>query len=793
MTTSMIIFLMWTLSIILIVVLCMLPGRKKRESLRHAHYKFAASILQQGWGYFVYCAEEDKVIQTDNIEEHFGNQDHANLDSLCNAVDAQYSKMFREFLLSPQTGKTQHSVIIRAQNGKMVECSLSPCQWKDTPAFICVVREVSTAYSHMQSKSKENEALKIEGHWHSTLLNHVEFPMWVRNQDLSIQYCNLAYMMLAEESDSALSSESMPEIFSGMKELSVRAQKAKTTQTQRFSLVLDTKRYLYEVTEIYSSSGRNMVGYAKDITHLKSVETELEKQLTTLEDVLDSSSSAMTIYDSDGKLQFYNQAYVRMWGLEESFLLRHPTFAETLEQLRELRKLPEQINFPVFKEQRLKIFSESNEPHEELFYLPDGRTIRNVTIPHSRGGILFIYEDVTDRLALERSYNTSIAVQRETLDNLHEGVAVFAENGKLQLKNPVFSGLWGLDEKSFPIGTHISEFLENTKHFYAVPDWKSFKASFIAKLQSRTLQTSRVERTDGAVLDYSAVPLPDGGVLLTYTDMTATTLVERSLREKNDALEAGDKLKTEFLANMSYELRSPLTSISGFAEMLLQQYVGDFNETQKEYIEGIYKSSQHLMHLINDILDLSSIEAGYMTLNMREFDIRTMLNVMVTLLAERLKEQKLKAVVQVEDDIGKMKADETRIRQVLFHLLSNAVKYSDSAGDIVLGAKRTEDGVEFWVEDTGIGISEEEQKAVFEKFYRGNAGIRKSGTGLGLSMVKNFIELHGGKVKLESTLGEGTKVSCHIPDNLPAVIKSEAVATDSSLSTYELEGNPTLH
>lgn len=771
----------------------MLPGRRKRELLRHSRYKFASSILQQGWGYFVYCAEEDKVIYIDNIEEHFGQTSFSTIEALYDTVDTQYRAKFKNFLLSPKKGKMQHSIIIRVQQGRMIECNLSACQWDHTPAFMCVVREVSSAYNQMQSKVKENDSLKIENHWHSTLLNHVEFPMWVRHADLSIQYCNLAYMMLAEENDSALGADSMPEIFSGMRELSTRAQKAKTTQTQRFSLVLDGKRYLYEVTEIYSSSGRNMVGYAKDITHLKSVETELEKQLTTLEDVLDSSSSAMTIYDSDGKLQFYNQAYVRMWGLEESFLLRHPTFAETLEMLRELRKLPEQINFPVFKEQRLKIFTESNEPHEELFYLPDDRTIRNVTIPHSRGGILFIYEDVTDRLALERSYNTSIAVQRETLDNLHEGVAVFAENGKLRLKNPVFSGLWGLDEISFPIGTHISEFLENTKHFYNVVHWDNFKSSFIAKLQSRSLQTSRVERTDGAVLDYSAVPLPDGGVLLTYTDMTATTLVERSLREKNDALEAGDKLKSEFLANMSYELRSPLTSISGFAEMLLQQYVGEFNDMQKEYIEGIYKSSQHLMHLINDILDLSSIEAGYMTLNMREFDIRNMLNVMVSLLSERLKEQQLQAVVQVPDDVGKIKADETRIRQILFHLLSNAVKYSDSSGDIMLGARRTHDGVEFWVEDTGVGISEDEQQDVFEKFYRGNAGIRKSGTGLGLSMVKNFIELHGGNVTLQSSIGKGTRVTCFIPNHITATVKKDSVLTDSSLSVYELEGTPTVH
>jgi signal transduction histidine kinase len=793
MTISLIVFVMWVMSII-VVLLCMLPSHRKRELLSHSHYKFASNILHQGWGYIVYSAEDSRIIYNDNLDGYFTRGQLKHIDLLCEAVDVQYRTIFKNFLMLPSTeARHDASVMVRLMDGSMIECNLSSCVWNHVPAFMCVIRNVSTAYSHMQSKSKENDALKAETHWHSTLLNHVEFPMWVRSEDLSIQYCNLAYMMLAEESDSALGSESMPELFSGMKELSLRAQKAKTNQSQRFSLVLGGKRFLYEVTEIYSSSGRNMVGYAKDITHLKSVEIELEKQLTTLEDVLDSSSSAMTIYDSESKLQFYNQAYVRMWGMEESFLVRHPTFAETLEYLRELRKLPEQINFPVFKQQRLKIFSESNEPHEEIFYLPDGRTIRNVTIPHSRGGILFIDEDVTDRLALERSYNTSIAVQRETLDNLHEGVAVFAENGKLQLKNPVFSSIWGLSEKSFPIGTHVAEFMESTKHLYHVTDWKNFKASFIAKLQSRKLHTSRIERTDGAVLDYSAVPLPDGGVLLTFIDMTAATLVERSLREKNDALEAGDKLKREFLANMSYELRSPLTSISGFAEMLLQQYVGEFNPIQKEYIEGIFKSSQDLMRLINDILDLSSIEAGYMTLNMREFDAKHVLHATILSLAEKLKDKKIVARIEVADNVGTIKADETRIRQALTHLLSNAAKYSNSQEDIILGANRVQDGVNFWVKDTGIGIAEEEQKAVFKKFYRGNAGIRKSGTGLGLSMVKNFIELHGGHVTLESVLGKGTTVTCFIPNTLPAVPEATPSAKDVITHGYELEGSPTLH
>jgi signal transduction histidine kinase len=535
------------------------------------------------------------------------------------------------------------------------------------------------------------------------------------------------------------------------------------------------RRY-YQLRESYIKDLGMTVGLARDISELGEADEEISRYNSLLNDLLESSTSAVAIFGQDTRLKFYNQAYVRMWGFGETWLDAHPTFSEVLEYLRENRKLPEQANFSAFKKFQLKLFTDLMEPSEEFFYLPDGRTLRNVRIPHAMGGVLFTYEDVTDRLALERSYNTLIAVQRETLDNLHEGIIVFGEDGKIRLSNPVFRVLWGVREADIAAGTHVNTVLESIRSLIRTANWDDFKKEFISQIQSRRLMASRMSRADDKVLDWSMVPLPDGGTLLTYVDVTDSMLVELSLREKNEALQAADRLKSEFLANVSYELRSPLTSISGFADMLRQEYFGALTEKQREYVEGIAQSSGQLIHIISDILDLASIEAGYLALEIKEFDIQKMIQSVLALMVERIKEEQIEVRVEVDDTIGMMRGDETRIRQIMFHLMSNAVKYSPSQTVVTVGARREDDGVYLWVKDQGQGIEPEEQERIFDKFYRGRDGARKSGTGLGLSMVRSFIGLHGGRVVLDSMLGKGTTFTCVIPYNPSAQLPVEDAA-----------------
>jgi signal transduction histidine kinase len=236
--------------------------------------------------------------------------------------------------------------------------------------------------------------------------------------------------------------------------------------------------------------------------------------------------------------------------------------------------------------------------------------------------------------------------------------------------------------------------------------------------------------------------------------------VERALRERNEALETAGRLKSEFIASVSYQLRTPLNAVIGFAEILTNQYFGDLNPRQLDYSRSILASSHQLMSLINDILDLATIEAGYMVLETGRVEVFEMLQAVLTLTRERARSRGLQLELHCPSDIGAIAADERRVKQALFNLVSNSIKFTPPGGAISIEADRREGELLLIVADTGIGIPQSEHGRVLEKFER---GPRQSGAGLGLSLVKSLIEMHGGTVTIESAVGRGTRIICRLP------------------------------
>lgn len=631
---------------------------------------------------------------------------------------------------------------------------------------IITFQEMTDLISKADQLEAENDNLKEDLVSFSNILNAAPFPIWQRNEDVSIRFCNIGYKEIINNNDYE-ENYTVPELNPNILQLAEKAKEHNKPISETHHIIVNGKRRLFEVTEYPVEDGKHSVGFAYDISEQENLKKKLAMHVSAQSNLLESTSSATSIYGPDMRLEFYNHAFVKLWGFDEQWLATKPTYSEVLERLREESRLPEQANFPEFKAEQLAMFTSLVDTHNEFFYLPDGIALRVIVIPHALGGLLFSYEDMTDRLALERSYNTLIEVQKETLDNLHEGVAVFGADGRLKLNNPVFSEMWDLDPGQLSKEPHMSELLEATKGMYEFPgEWEDFKAELTAEMADRNTTFKRIEKKDGTVIDSISVPLPDGATLITYIDMTDSILVERSLREKNEALEEADRIKTEFLANVSYELRSPLTSIMGFSEMMVKKHLGELNDKQQEYISEIYNSSNYLMTLINDILDLASIEAGYMQLDVDEFDIYEALASLKQLIKQRLKEKDIDFTFQCPKDIGTLLGDERRIKQAIFKLLSNAIKYSESGDKITMEARpHGENEIVIWIEDTGMGIAQEECDVIFDKFSRTQAAKdkRMSGTGLGLSVVKNFVELHGGQIEVKSEEGKGTVFTVFLP------------------------------
>lgn len=594
------------------------------------------------------------------------------------------------------------------------------------------------------------ETLKREARDLGTILGALNVPTSKRDGAQNVTFCNVAFCEIAEDQSEDAMSVAELELFPGQRALAKKALETGEAQHVRRHIVVGGKRLLFDIHEIPFASENISVGFAQNISELEDAHEEIQRHISAQRDLLESSTAAMAIYGRDGRLKYYNVAFTNLWKLEDPWLATEPHYADVLEHLRDKRKLPEQANFLSFKQAQLKLFTTLIEPDESFYYLPDGKILRAVAIPHALGGILFVYEDVTDRVALERSYNTLIAVQRETLDNLHEAVAVFGEDGRLRLCNPMFHTIWKLSPDFTITEPHMREWLELSRGLFATDNWEQFAANLTAKLQQRQFTAMRFDRADSSVIDCASVPLPDGATLITFIDVTDSTLLERSLREKNEALETADRVKTEFLANMSYELRSPLTSISGFAEMLSKSYIGPLNATQAEYVGHIYESSQHLSTLISAIIDLATIEAGYMQLHLAPCDLAVAADQVCALSAQSVKSRGLDLVHSTAAPLPVIHGDEMRIKQMLMQLVSTAARYGKPGTDLLVHT----DLLQGQPTITLIATTRTPAAALVDTIN----GSRNTGNAeLGLTMVARLMALHGGT--LTATCEDAHRIS----------------------------------
>jgi signal transduction histidine kinase len=595
------------------------------------------------------------------------------------------------------------------------------------------------------------------------VLDAIPIPIWMRRpQDLGLAIVNRAFLTA-----SGLSREAALQMNVAFdrseRDLATTAKiDNEPVEAKRFAVLAGHRRALNFMLAPLPTGA--IVGSAIDVTASSEAETKLQRYLDAHAETLDRLATAVAIFDSDRKLTFYNRAYVRLWGLPEAWLETHPSEGEILDRLRELRRLPEQPDFRAWKQERLKLFDRLDPHPEELWHLPGGKTLRVVSQPHPLGGLLFLYEDVSDQLRLESSYNTLIKVQKATLDTLQEGVAVFGPDGRLKLHNAAFARIWRLEPNELAGEPHLRRIADAcAARFGRDRVWDIITSTVTAAAPERRREWGEAERSDGAIISLSIAPLPDGATMVTFVDATDRFRIESALRERNEALEASDKLKSEFVKRVSYELRTPLNSIMGFAQMLTRPEHGQLNKKQGEFADAIVRASEGLRDLINDILDLSTIEAGAMELDLQTLDLYTLLSGVADHAQEWAGKIGLTLALECREDAGTFIGDGRRLRQVVFNLLSNAFKFTPRMGRVTLGGEISGDDVRIFVADTGPGVSPELMPQAFERFSAKGVAVTRAGAGLGLALVNRFVELHHGWVELESQPGQGTRVTCHLP------------------------------
>lgn len=639
---------------------------------------------------------------------------------------------------------------------------------KDDIFYVLWFRDITDTYQGLFEKESVINHLKRAEVLYQSSFEGFPFPLWIRNEYGEIFWCNKAYARIFDMIPAQLIQQ-QKELFPDgrSRDLAENAFKAGRTQVIKDHIVVEGDRRFVEVREIPLPESTQNLGYLWDLTEQERLEQELKTLSDANSEVLGQINLPVAIFNKDTSLEFYNRGYQKLWQLSEKWLDTKPRLNEILNRMRDNRRLPEQVDFRKYVQHWQGLFTSIIDTHEEMVFLPDGTALRMVVVPHPKGGIMVTFEDVTSRLELESSYNTLIAVQKETIDNLAEGVSVFGVDGRLKLYNKVYKKIWRLNDGNLANEPHISELVEFVSEFFEKSEWPEIKEKLVSSCVARTSKTGRFMRKDGTILDYALVPLPDGALLCSYVDVTDTVNVEQALREKNIALEETDTLKAGFLANVSYQLRTPLNALVGFADILNQEYFGPVNEKQQEYVQGILQAGGRLVSLIDDILDLSTIQAGYLALNYEEITIKDMIASLEEMVQSLNPDKKLSLTFSLKKDLGKATLDERRIRQVLMNLIKNAVQNTPKAGQVTLEVSRQKGHIVFIVTDNGRGITEEQMQQIFKPFARMERSKEQQGAGIGLSLVKSIVDLHQGTLDIQSQVGEGTVVTVIIPADSP--------------------------
>ena len=606
------------------------------------------------------------------------------------------------------------------------------------------------------------------------LIESAPFPMWYRGPDLKLGLVNSAFVEAVEARDAADVIARGIELIDepgdhGARAAALKALELGKIQSRNQAAILRGERRMLRIVNVPLPTGA-VAGFAIDIQELEDARFELARHIESQRELADRMTAGAAQFDADRSLNFFNQPFAVMAQLDPDWLAERPEFDRLLERMRENHRLPETRDFPAWKDERRAWFSSADEVVEEEWMLANGDHLRVVAQPLPDGGLRLFLEDRTEQVRLASARDTLLRVRAATFDNLFEAISVFASDGRLYLWNRRFCQVWDLDEEWLGEHPRVDELVPAMAR-------KLVNPTAAAQVREQVRQTTakresaggRLSMTDGRHFEFAAVPLPDGNALFTMVDVTDSTRIEAALRERATALEEADRVKTDFVANMSYELRTPLTSIGGFAEMLAAGYAGKLTAKAEDYVGAIEESVGRLSKLVDDVLDLTTGDARGVSLEHERVDLAGLCRAAVETAQLRASEKAQKLTSDISESTGFVTGDARRLRESIEHVLHNAIAYTDRKGKIQLKAEGDAERAVIQISDNGSGIAAKDLPRVFNRFDRvEEAGVRgEAALGLGLPLTRQFIEAHGGTVKLTSKKAKGTTVTLTVPRGTP--------------------------
>lgn len=599
------------------------------------------------------------------------------------------------------------------------------------------------------------------------LIEAAPIPMWFRGNDHKLRLVNASYVSAVGATGPEAVVEGQIELVEetgGLTagEVARRAAERRKPLERVVTATINGARRTLRVTDL-PLAAEGVAGYAIDIEDMEEVARAFRAFRDAQRSMLDQISIGVAQFDAERRISFANQPFYRVFNLPPGVVGERTAFEQVMRLAREQGRIPEVRDFPAWREEKADWFTRS-EPIEENWPLPDSVHLRIVAQPMPDGGLVMIAEDRTEQLALSAGRDTLLRTRAATFDNLFEALAVFAPGGHLDLWNRGFPHAWGIEPEQLEAKPQAAAFLAAIAPKLADPE----RIGAIGEvIRQATLDRHRgqgvAELTDGRTLDYACVPLPDGNGLFTVLDVTTSRQAEDALRERNRALEEADAVMTRFLANMSYEFRTPLTSIGGFAELLVSGVAGELSPQARDYAQAIAQSVGKLTEQVENVLDLSQSEAGLMPLNKRPLDLMALLSKIVRQREGRILDAGL--TLNLRGDAGRqLEADAAQLQRAFAHLLDNAIAATPPNGRITIEIKPLAQGTRVTIADSGAGMTQAELARALEGLRTNGDGlVMERRQGLGLPLARRLIDAHGGTLELASRKGSGTTATVTLP------------------------------
>ena len=599
------------------------------------------------------------------------------------------------------------------------------------------------------------------------LIEAAPMPMWFRGPDMQLRLVNSAYVaaVRAHDANAAVKDQiELVEDIDGLTAAQVAGQaRDKDAPIHReVQVTVDNQRRLLRVSDL-PLGDEGVAGYAVDIEDMEEQARALRAFQAAQRSMLDQLSVGVAQFDSDKRLTFANQPFFRIFAMPPLAQVDLPDFNRFLDLARDMGRLPETRDFPAWRTELHEWFRRDH-PLEDAWTLSDNTHLRIVAQPMPDGGLVLVAEDRSEQLALSATRDTLLRTRTATFDSLFESLAVFAPNGRTQLWNRSFPEIWGLPPEFFDEHPHIDELIDKLASRLARPGQRRAIGEVVrAATLDRKQRGGRVMLSDGRTLEFAGVPLPDGNGLLTVLDVTDSTKAEEALRDRAEALEEADKVKTRFLANMSYEFRTPLTSIGGFAELLQQGVAGELSVQARDYVAAIISSVERLSQQIESVLDLTQSEAGLLPIATEEIGLLTFTTQVVRQREEAIEAKNLTLDLRGDRGAGMVTVDKRQMGRALGNVLDNAIEATPEGGRILVALSRLKSGARIVVSDNGEGMLPSELARALDGYSLGADQEGKGKRGLGLPLARQLIEAHGGRLEIQSEKGAGTTATILLP------------------------------